>query len=178
LKIKYRSRRCYGACWMAHFFIIPYVQTKSNRLCRFHVFLLWLMLPRDHPLSITIFFTKVGVKCRVAAAKNCPILHFSVVQFSGNSALLIQALLSVEHWVPLLVRYHFFIIPHAQTHLMLPIDQTLSWFVHFPVPFMNRLNQNELATFFNFVRSLWIPFFSSLVTWGMRRNDTTSDVML
>jgi hypothetical protein len=29
-------------------FIIPHVQTQSNRVCNSYVILLWLMLPRDH----------------------------------------------------------------------------------------------------------------------------------
>jgi hypothetical protein len=34
---------------MLHLFIIPHVQTQSNRFCNFsNVILLWLMLPRDH----------------------------------------------------------------------------------------------------------------------------------
>jgi hypothetical protein len=34
-----------------NFFINPHVRTQSNRVCNFHVILLWLLLLRDHPLS-------------------------------------------------------------------------------------------------------------------------------
>jgi hypothetical protein len=40
-----------GACGMLHIFIIPHVQTESNRVCNFNVILLRLMLPRDHFVS-------------------------------------------------------------------------------------------------------------------------------
>jgi hypothetical protein len=45
------------------------------------VILLWLMLPRDHFVSRFLYFTTAGVKCCVAAATSCPVLHFSVVIF-------------------------------------------------------------------------------------------------
>jgi hypothetical protein len=40
-----------AAMGMLHLFITPHVQTQSNRVCDFHVILLWLMLPRDHFVS-------------------------------------------------------------------------------------------------------------------------------
>jgi hypothetical protein len=64
-----------------HLFIIPHVQTQSNRVCNSYVILLWLMLLRDHFVSRFLYFTTAGVKCRVAAVKSCPVLHFSVVIF-------------------------------------------------------------------------------------------------
>jgi hypothetical protein len=42
------------------------------------------MLPRDHFVSRFSYFTTVGVKCRVAALKGCPVLHFSVVIFDWS----------------------------------------------------------------------------------------------
>jgi hypothetical protein len=65
---------------MLHLFIIPHVQTRSNRVCNSYVILLWLMLPRDHFVSRFLYFTTTGVKCCVAAVKCCPVLHFSVVK--------------------------------------------------------------------------------------------------
>jgi hypothetical protein len=59
------------------------------------------MLPREHFVSRILCFTTAGVKCRVAAVKSCPVLHFSVVIFSCPSGSLMPALLSVENWVPL-----------------------------------------------------------------------------
>jgi hypothetical protein len=44
-----------------------------------------------------LYFTTAGVKCRVAAVKSCPVLHFSVVIFSGSSGSLMPALLSAEN---------------------------------------------------------------------------------
>jgi hypothetical protein len=41
---------------MLHFIIKPHVQTQSNRVCNFHVFLLLLILPRYHTLS-RFYFT-------------------------------------------------------------------------------------------------------------------------
>jgi hypothetical protein len=52
-------------------------------------------------VSRILYFTTAGVKCRVPAVKSCPVLHFSVVIFSGPSGSLMPALLSVENWVPL-----------------------------------------------------------------------------
>jgi hypothetical protein len=40
-----------GAWGMLHVFIIPHVQTQSNRVCNSYVILLWLMLPVDHFVS-------------------------------------------------------------------------------------------------------------------------------
>jgi hypothetical protein len=37
-----------GAWGMLHFFIIPQVLTQSNRVCNFHVILLWFKFPKDH----------------------------------------------------------------------------------------------------------------------------------
>jgi hypothetical protein len=86
---------------MLHVLIIPHVQTQSNRVCNFYVILLWLMLPRDNFVSRILYFTKAGVTCRPAAVKSCPVLHFSVVIFSGPSGSLMPTLSSVENWVPL-----------------------------------------------------------------------------
>jgi hypothetical protein len=66
---------------VAYIFMVPHVQTQSNRVCNFLVILLWLMLPRDHFVSRFLYFTTAGVKCWVAAVKSCPVLHFSVVIF-------------------------------------------------------------------------------------------------
>jgi hypothetical protein len=44
---------------MLHLFIIPHVQTQSNRVCNSYVILLWLMLPRDH--FVSRFLTLVAV---------------------------------------------------------------------------------------------------------------------
>jgi hypothetical protein len=41
---KNRSSRCQGAWGMLHNFIIPHVQTQSNRVCNFHVILLGFFL--------------------------------------------------------------------------------------------------------------------------------------
>jgi hypothetical protein len=38
-----------------------------------------VMLPMDHFVSRFLYFTTTGVKCRVAAVKSCPVLHFSVI---------------------------------------------------------------------------------------------------
>jgi hypothetical protein len=86
---------------MLHVFIISHVQTQSNRVCNSYVILLRLMLPMDHFVSRFFYFATAGVKCCVAAVKSCPVLHFSVVIFSGPSGSLIPALLSVENWVPI-----------------------------------------------------------------------------
>jgi hypothetical protein len=67
---------------MLHLFIIPHVQTQSNRVCNSYAILLWLMLPRHHFVSRILYFTTAGFKCRVAGVKSCPVLHFSVVIFS------------------------------------------------------------------------------------------------
>jgi hypothetical protein len=37
----------------------------------------------------------------IKAVKSCPVLHFSVVTFSGPSGSLMPALFGVENWVPL-----------------------------------------------------------------------------
>jgi hypothetical protein len=86
---------------MLHLLIISHVQTQSNRVCNSYVILLGLMPPRDHFVSGILYFTTAGVKCCVAAVKCCPVLHFSVVIFSGPSGSLMPAPLSVENWVPL-----------------------------------------------------------------------------
>jgi hypothetical protein len=86
---------------MLHLFIIPHVQTQSNRVCNFHAILLRFMLPRDHFVSRFWFCTTAGVKCSVAAVKSCPVLHFSVDIFSGLSGSLMPAQLSVENWIQL-----------------------------------------------------------------------------
>jgi hypothetical protein len=87
---------------MLHLFIIPHVQTQSNRVCNFHVNLLFLKLPRDYFLTRCLYITTAGVNCCVAAVKSCPVLYFSVVIFSGGpSGSLSQALFSVKNWVPL-----------------------------------------------------------------------------
>jgi hypothetical protein len=75
-----------------HFLIITHVQTQSNRVCNSYVILLWLMLPRDHFVSRILYFTTAGVKCRMAAVKSCPVLHFSVAIFSGPSGSLMPTL--------------------------------------------------------------------------------------
>jgi hypothetical protein len=41
---------------MLHLFIVPHVQTESNRVCNFHVILLLFMLPRDYLVSRNFFF--------------------------------------------------------------------------------------------------------------------------
>jgi hypothetical protein len=74
--MEYRSSRCKGAWGMLHLVIILRVQTQSNRLCIFHVILLWLLLPRDHFLSRFFYF-----KTAMAAVSSCPVLHVSVVIF-------------------------------------------------------------------------------------------------
>jgi hypothetical protein len=43
---------------MTHIFIIPHVQTQSNRVCNSLVILLWLMLSRDH--FVSRFFTQTS----------------------------------------------------------------------------------------------------------------------
>jgi hypothetical protein len=65
-----------GAWGTSHLFIIPNVHTQSNRVCNFHLILLWLMLPRDHTFSK--FYTS---RQQVAAVKGFPVAHFSVVIF-------------------------------------------------------------------------------------------------
>jgi hypothetical protein len=58
------------------------INASEGSLCfQNYVILLWLMLPRDHFVSRILYFTTAGVKCRVAAVKSCPVLHFSVVIF-------------------------------------------------------------------------------------------------
>jgi hypothetical protein len=51
LNINYRSSRFLGAWGMLHFFIIPHVQTQSNRVSNFHVNVLLLIFSRDSPFS-------------------------------------------------------------------------------------------------------------------------------
>jgi hypothetical protein len=41
---------------MLHFFIIPHVQSQSNRVCNFHVILVFLMLPKDNFFQIIKYF--------------------------------------------------------------------------------------------------------------------------
>jgi hypothetical protein len=60
---------------MLHLFIIPYVQTQWNRVCNFHVILLWLMLPKNHHVSIFILNKN---RCQVlcGSCKNLPLTSF------------------------------------------------------------------------------------------------------
>jgi hypothetical protein len=46
-----------------------------NQVWNFHVTLLFVMLPRDHPFSRFLYFTTAGVKCCVVAVKSCTVFH-------------------------------------------------------------------------------------------------------
>jgi hypothetical protein len=59
---------------MLHLFIIPHVQTQSNRVCNSYFILLWLMLPRDHFVSRILYSI-----CRVIALDLVKICIFQIV---------------------------------------------------------------------------------------------------
>jgi hypothetical protein len=44
-------------------------------------FFAFVQSARDHFVSRFLYFTTAGVKCRVAAVKSCPMLHFSFIFF-------------------------------------------------------------------------------------------------
>jgi hypothetical protein len=67
---------------------MSYITVAVN--CR--VILLSLILPREHIISRYFYFTIAGLKYPVAAVKCCPVLHFSVVIFSGPPGSLIPTL--------------------------------------------------------------------------------------
>jgi hypothetical protein len=53
---------------MLHVFIIPHVQTQSNRVCETLVILFWLMLPRDHFVSRFLETITIS-KCKLTCAR-------------------------------------------------------------------------------------------------------------
>jgi hypothetical protein len=63
--------------------IIPHVQNQSNRVCNFHVIFFVFDFSEGSLFTRNLYITTAGVKCCVTAVKSCPVLHFSVVIFSG-----------------------------------------------------------------------------------------------
>jgi hypothetical protein len=60
--------RCQEAWGMLHLFIIPHVQTQSNRVCNYHVILSWIMPRSEWSIWFQIFIVYAIWLCEMVSS--------------------------------------------------------------------------------------------------------------